>query len=104
LVNPAITPHVGLRAYLGAQENLYTGAKYTLTEQHLHELEALEIVTPTRLERYFLLVTTGDEVLDYRDAVRKYAGAKQLVIAGSDHGFRDFGAHLDSVLQFADIE
>jgi predicted esterase YcpF (UPF0227 family) len=49
------------------------------------------------------MVTTGDEVLDYRDAVRKYAGAKQLVIQGSDHGFRDFAEHLDSVLQFAGI-
>jgi len=103
LVNPAITPHVGLRAYLGEQQNLYTGAKYTLTEQHLRELEALEVLVPTRPERYFLLVTTGDEVLDYRDAVRKYTGAKQLVIQGSDHGFRDFSEHLDSVLQFAGI-
>jgi uncharacterized protein len=49
------------------------------------------------------MVTTGDEVLDYRDAVRHYAGARQLVIQGSDHGFGDFGEHLDSVLQFAGV-
>jgi predicted esterase YcpF (UPF0227 family) len=103
LVNPAVAPYTGLRAYLGPQQNLYTKAMYTLTEQHLRELESLDIVSPTRLERYYLMVTTGDEVLDYRDAVRKYAGAKQLVIQGSDHGFRDFAEHLDSVLQFAGI-
>jgi len=103
LVNPAVTPYVGLRAYLGPQKNLYTGATYILTEQHLRELEALNVASPTRLERYFLMVTTGDEVLDYRDAVRRYAGARQLVIQGSDHGFGDFGQHLDSVLQFAGL-
>jgi predicted esterase YcpF (UPF0227 family) len=103
LVNPAIAPHVGLRAYLGRQQNLYTGATYTLTEQHLRELEALNVGSLTRLERYYVMVTTGDEVLDYRDAVRRYAGAKQLVIQGSDHGFSEFADHLDSVLQFAGI-
>ena len=103
LVNPAITPYIGLRAYLGPQQNLHTGAKYTLTEQHLRELDALRVAAPTRLERYYLMVTTGDEVLDYREAVRWYAGARQLVIEGSDHGFADFGNHVDSVLRFAGI-
>jgi predicted esterase YcpF (UPF0227 family) len=103
LVNPAITPHEGLRAYLGPQQNLYTGQTYQLTEEHLAELRALDVAQPTRLERYYLMVTTGDEVLDYREAVRKYAGAKQLVVQGSDHGFADFSAHVDSVLQFASM-
>jgi predicted esterase YcpF (UPF0227 family) len=102
LVNPATAPYADMRAYLGPQRNLYTGATYTLTEQHLRELEALRAV-PTRLERYYLMVTTGDEVLDYRTAVRMYTGAKQLIVQGSDHGFADFGEHLDSVLQFAGI-
>jgi len=103
LVNPAITPHEGLRAYLGPQKNLHTGAPYALTERHLEELRALFVPQPTRLERYYLMVTTGDEVLDYRQAVAKYAGARQLVVQGSDHGFADFEQHIDSVLAFAGI-
>jgi uncharacterized protein len=102
LVNPAITPHEGLRAYLGPQQNLYTGEPYALTEQHLDELRALWIEQPTRMQRYYLMVTTGDEVLDYREAVVRYAGARQLVVPGSDHGFADFEQHIDSVLAFAD--
>jgi predicted esterase YcpF (UPF0227 family) len=102
LVNPAITPAEGLRAYLGPQRNLYTGEPYELTEQHLDELRALWVERPTGMERYYLMVTTGDEVLDYREAVARYAGAPQLVVQGSDHGFADFEQHLDSVLAFAD--
>jgi len=49
------------------------------------------------------MVSTGDEVLDYRQAVEKYAGAKQLMVEGSDHGFAEFEHHLDSVLEFAEI-
>ncbi len=104
LVNPAITPHLGLRSYLGTQRNLYTGAPYELTEQHLAELQALWIERITRPERYYLMVTTGDEVLDYREAVEKYIGARQLVVEGSDHGFAEFAQHLDSVLAFAGID
>jgi predicted esterase YcpF (UPF0227 family) len=103
LVNPAITPHEGLQAYLGPQKNLYTGESYVLTQTHLDEMAALFVPRPTRLPRYYLMVTTGDEVLDYRDAVAKYAGAKQLVVQGSDHGFADFERHLDSVLSFAGV-
>jgi predicted esterase YcpF (UPF0227 family) len=101
LVNPAVKPYEGLRAYLGPQRNLYTGEAYELTEQHLDELRALEVDQPTRAERYYLMVTTGDEVLDYRVAERKYAGAKQLVVPGGDHGFSTFADYMDSVLDFA---
>lgn len=103
LVNPAVKPYAGLRAYLGPQKNLYTGESYELTAQHLDELVALDVGRPTRLARYYLMVTTGDEVLDYREAVRKYSGAKQLVVQGSDHGFADFSEHLHSVLEFAGV-
>jgi hypothetical protein len=103
LVNPAVEPYLGLQAYLGPQKNIYTGATYELTHRHLEELLVLDVDRPTRLNRYYLMVTTGDEVLDYRKAVQKYAGAKQLVVQGSDHGFGDFGDYLDSVLEFAGI-
>jgi predicted esterase YcpF (UPF0227 family) len=100
LINPAIDPQVGLRAYLGPQTNLYTGERYDFSAEHLRELEGLwrERVTP---ERYLLLVETGDEVLDYRKAVARYAGARQIVIAGGDHSLKSFPAHLERILAFA---
>ena len=55
------------------------------------------------MERYYLIVTTGDEVLDYRHATARYAGANQLVVQGSDHGFAQFEHYLDHVLAFAGI-
>jgi hypothetical protein len=100
LINPAIDPHVGLRAYLGPQKNLYTGEPYELTEKHLEEWRALWVprVSP---ERYLLLVETGDEVLDYRRAVSRYAGAQQCVVEGGDHSLQSFPSHLGRILAFA---
>lgn len=102
LVNPAIEPHAGLRAYLGPQKNLHTGEPYELTEAHLREWAALYVPAVTR-ERYLLLVETGDEVLDYRHALRRYAGAEQLVIPGGDHSLQSFPALLPRILRFAGI-
>jgi len=100
LINPAIDPHVGLRAYLGTQKNLYTGEPYELTEKHLEEWRALWVpkVSP---ERYLLLAETGDEVLDYRRAVSRYAGAQQCVVEGGDHSLQSFPSHLGRILAFA---
>jgi predicted esterase YcpF (UPF0227 family) len=100
LINPAIDPHVGLRAYLGPQKNLYSAEPYELTERHLDEWRALYAprITP---ERYLLLVETGDEVLDYRQAVARYAGAEQVVVPGGDHSLQSFPQHLARILSFA---
>jgi predicted esterase YcpF (UPF0227 family) len=99
LINPAIDPHVGLRAYLGPQKNLHTGEPYQLTEAHLREWEKLYVsrITP---QRYLLIVETGDEVLDYRSAVARYAGAEQVVIEGGDHSLQSFPQHLPRILEF----
>lgn len=100
LVNPAIDPHVGLRAYLGPQQPHHGGEAYELTEQHLAEWRAL-YVERVRPERYLLLLETGDEVLDYRAAVRRYVGAKQIVVQGGDHSLASFPDHVPLILSFA---
>ena len=100
LINPAVKPQLGLESYLGIQQNLYTGEPYELTRRHIEEWRALD--TPTvHPERYLLLVETGDEVLDYRDAVRKYAGCRQVVVEGGDHSLKSFPEHLPLILEFA---
>ena len=100
LINPAITPHAGLRDYLGTQQNIYTGERYELTQEHLRDWEQLHVpaITPSH---YLLLVETGDEILDYREAVKRYAGARQVVVEGGDHALQSFSRHIPLLLEFA---
>jgi hypothetical protein len=100
LINPAIDPHLDLRAHLGLQRGIYGGESYELTEQHLHEWQEL-FVRKVHPERYLLLVETGDELLDYRSAVRKYRGAMQIVVQGGDHSLASFPEHIPLILNFA---
>ena len=103
LINPAITPHIGLATYLGTQKNLHTGEPYELTPAHLEGWRALfvERIDP---ERYLLLLETGDEVLDWRAAARKYEGARTAVRDGGDHSLQSFPEHIGRILAFAGIE
>lgn len=102
LINPAVLPHTGLRAFPLTQQNLYTGERYELTEEHFLEWEQLVVprITP---ELYLLLVETGDEVLDYREALQKYRGCRQLVVEGGDHTLRSFPEHIPQILDFAHL-
>ncbi len=103
LINPAVYPHEDLRAYLGTQRNLYTQQQYELTEEHLRQWRKIYLPT-VRPERYLLLLETGDEVLDYRQAAEKYLHARQVIIAGGDHSFRSFPEHIPLILEFAGLK
>ena len=102
LVNPAVRPYSLLEQSRGPQANLYTGERYELGDEHVAELRGLEVASMTA-ERYLLLVTTGDEVLDYRDAVRRYAGCAQVVQPGGDHGFSEFERYIPTILTFCGV-
>jgi uncharacterized protein len=102
LVQPAVHPHIGLEAYLGPQKNLHTGEPYELTRAHLEGWRKL-VVEPVDPERYLLLLETGDEVLDWRQAARKYERARMAVRDGGDHSLRSYPEHLPAILAFAGI-
>ncbi len=99
LINPAVRPYDLLEGHVGPQKNFHTGVAYEFTLAHVGELRALE-VEPVTPQRYLLMVETGDEVLDYRQAVARYRGAQHCVVEGGDHGFSDFAQYLGMVCEF----
>ena len=101
LINPAIRPFRDLAPYRGAQVNMYSGESFEIGDAHFDELTQLAVARITRPERYLLLVETGDEVLDYREAVAFYGGAWQCVHGGGDHSFQGFVAQIPAILRFA---
>jgi len=103
LINPTIRPYDDLGPYVGPQVNLYTGETFVVTQAHFDELRAMAVDRITRPGRYWLMVQSGDEQLDYREAVAFYAGAFQLVEGGGDHGFQRFDAQIAPLLRFAGV-
>lgn len=100
LINPAVKPYRLLAFYLGTQHNPYTGEVYQLTDEHLAQLRELEVVRPSEPGRYLVLLQTGDEVLDYREALGLYGAAQCRVQEGGDHAYQGFESVVDDLLDF----
>ncbi|MDR1647665.1 MAG: alpha/beta fold hydrolase [Zoogloeaceae bacterium] len=103
LLNPAVPECLSPKRWLGWQPYLHQPERgFEFTSRHLEELRALHVATPTP-ERYWLLLETGDTVLDYRDAAARYAGCRQQVFPGGHHGFSRFAEVLPGILAFAGL-
>lgn len=103
VVNPAVKPYELLVDYLGEQVNPYTNEKYILEDQHIGELIALDTPIIRDAADFWLLQQEEDEVLDYRQAVSKFAGAKQTVESGGDHSFVDFERYPEKIINFLQL-
>lgn len=103
LINPAVLAPLSLSAYIGTQNHMYSGESFEFTAAHIDELRAIEAPAITHPDRYWLLVETGDEVLDYRHAVARYAGCRQTVLEGGDHSFTKWDDYLDPIIRFAGL-
>ena len=104
LLNPAVDPLKNLSQHVGVTTNWHSDAPFEFRREYIDELAALKVERITQPERYFLVAATGDEVLDYRDMVAHYAGARQHVIQGSDHALSEFEQLVDEVLAFCQPE
>ena len=100
LLNPAVTPLSSLERHVGVSTAFHSDEPFEFKREYIAELGALAVDKITRPERYFLIAATGDEVLDYRDMVAHYAGARQTLIDGSDHAIPEFADYVDDVLAF----
>ena len=101
VLNPAVNPARDLARHIGTQTAWHDPAlKFDFTAQHVAELAAL--TPPARLTnaaRYYAVIAKGDELLDWREMLARYAGCDGEVLEGSDHGLTDFEDHLPGLVK-----
>ena len=100
LLNPAIEPARDLEKYIGEQKSWHQEEVFHFLPRYIDELQEIYVKKITQAERYFLLAAKGDEVLDWREMVAKYPGAKQLILEGGDHAISDYPNYLNQLMQF----
>lgn len=103
LLNPAVVPSLDLDQHVGVTTQYHSDEPFEFKREYIDELRALAVPEISKPERYFLIAATGDEVLDYRDMVAHYQGARQHIIEGSDHAISEFAQYLDEVLGFCGV-
>lgn len=103
LINPAVKPYELLVDYLGPQQNPYSGENYVLVPKHMAQLQQLDVATIHAPQRFWVLLQEGDEVLDYRQSMMKYAESKLTVEPNGDHSFVNFERFPASIIQFLEL-
>ena len=102
LINPAVKPFDLMADILPEQVNPYTKERYQVLAQHVDELKALEQENISK-NNYLVMVQTGDEVLDYQQAVEKYRHCQLVIEQGGDHSFIDYENALPNIALFFNL-
>ena len=100
LLNPAVDPARDLKRHIGETKAWHSEERFFFLPAYVDQLRDM---TPARLahpSRYFAVIATGDEVLDWREMSGRYRGAHLRIVEGSDHALSDFDTHLPHLLHF----
>ena len=103
LINPAVRPWALLDQYVGETANYHTGERYTLEPGWADELRHYEVDDITHPENLLVMLQTGDDTLNWRDAWDYYADCHLYRALGGSHGFDDFDAVIPLVLRFSGL-
>ncbi len=103
LINPSVKPYETLRAFLGENKFYFDDGSWEFDESHIRQLEAMRVDRLTDVERYMVLLQTGDETLDYREAELKYTNSECIIEQGGNHSFVDLERFLPKIMKFSKI-
>jgi uncharacterized protein len=105
VLNPAVDPARDLVRYVGEQTAYHDPAqRFDFKPEYIDELRALASPHITRPDRYAAVIAKGDELLDWREMSARYAGARTLLLDGSDHALSQFEQQLPFVLDVLQLQ
>lgn len=99
LINPSVKPYETLAAMEGNALSYYDLCRFEWNDHHIAMLKSYDTKSVTH-ERYCVLLQTGDEVLDYREAERKFNGSLVDIEEGGTHGFEGIERKLELIRAF----
>jgi len=103
LINPAVRPHLLLQQHLGRYYHPVRQQHYEVRADHLPLLEDLQVQELRRPSQYLVLLQSGDEVLDYRQALDFYQQCQTDVQEGGDHSYQNLQSRLADIVNFGQL-
>lgn len=103
LINPAVRPHLLLQQHLGRYYHPVRAQHYEVRAEHMPILESLQVQQLFQPSRYLVLLQTGDEVLDYRQALNFYQQCQTDVQEGGDHSYQNLQSRLPDIVNFGQL-
>lgn len=104
LLNPSLAPWDSLLEQVGPQTAFYGDREsFTFTNEHLAALHKRNVPVVTAPENFLVVVEMGDELLDHRATLTKFADSPQIAVAGGNHDLASFPSHIGAILRHAGL-
>jgi predicted esterase YcpF (UPF0227 family) len=103
LINPAVQPHLLLERHLGEYFHPVLQQHFQLSAEHLPQLAALMPAQPKQQDFIKVFLQSGDEVLDYRQALDFYQYCHLDVQEGGDHSYQGYANRLPDIVKFCQL-
>jgi len=100
LVNPSVYPYKTLAKNIGMNHSYHDSSDYGFIQGHIDALKAYE-VEYINAKKFLVLLQTGDEVLDYKEAKVKYHDSRLLIEEGGNHSFENFERQMALIEKFS---
>lgn len=100
LINPSIHPYRTLAPWTGQARNFYDESTFEWNDKHVEMLKRYEVRSVNDQTKIMLMLQTGDDLLDYRQAVKKLPHAQTVIEEGGSHSFDYFETKLGIIENF----
>ena len=102
VINPATKPYETLKRSLGQAPNFYDDSTFEWNDTHIKSLEKLN-TNEIDTEKFMVLLQKGDELLNYKDAQKKYQDTNLIIEDGGNHSFIGIENHFEHIIKFFTI-
>ena len=103
LINPAIPPLKDFEMYLGENENYSTGEKFIITPEDIRYIRKMSYKKYSNAENTYVLLESGDEVLNYKETTKYFSGSYLDIIYGGSHSYESLDEKLKNIVNFLEI-
>ena len=103
LINPAIPPLKDFEMYLGENENYSTGEKFIITPEDIRYIRKMSYKRYSNAENTYVLLESGDEVLNYKETTKYFSGSYLDIIYGGSHSYESLDEKLKNIVNFIEI-
>jgi hypothetical protein len=103
LINPAIPPLKDFEMYLGENENYSTGEKFIITPEDIKYIRKMSYKKYANTENTYVLLESGDEVLNYKETAKYYSSSYLDIIYGGSHSYESLDEKLKNIVNFLEI-
>jgi len=100
LINPAVQPYELWESHLGENRNYHSDEIHIVTRAHIEELRQIDVNPLSKPNNIKAFLQTGDETLDYRQALEKFGPSQCVVHENGSHSYDDFEQELPVMFDF----